>query len=258
MPTSFEPDPGSAVAAARAEAELWIDLARGWRLTNWDDVAPTEQAVVGFVDPGADLDRRASQWGHEFTGHELADIAAFCAGLAAAEADGWQRGDHPLATRAYTERRMLLGDRVLHWAVPWLDAIGRCYPELRGAAFSGRESLLDIADLSRPAPALTGSEGLAPPGEDSYGPIGIDADLGRYVRSVWSGLVLLDATVESVTGGEEQADLADAGPQRRDLATLFGVVPARWRSLAGRHDGSARLWDDLAVRAERTAAALSG
>ena len=109
MPTSFDPDSGSAVAAARAEAELWIDVARAWRLDGWDDVVPSEHSVVGFFDPAADLDRWAAKWGHEFRSHELADIAAFCAGLAAAEADGWQRGDHPLATRAYTERRMLLG-----------------------------------------------------------------------------------------------------------------------------------------------------
>ena len=133
MPTSFDPDSGSAVAAARVEAEQWIELARRWRRETWDDVVPSEHAVVGFFDPGSDLDRRARQWSHQFTGYELADLAAFSAGLAAAEADGWETGDHPLATRAYTARRMLLSDRLLHWAVPWLDAMGRCYPPQREA-----------------------------------------------------------------------------------------------------------------------------
>ena len=253
MPTSFDPDSGSAATAARVEAEQWIDLARRWRREVWDDVVPSEHAVVGFFDPGSDLDRRARQWGHQFTGYQLADLAAFSAGLAAAEADGWESGDHPLATRAYTERRMLLGDRLLHWAVPWLDAMGRCYPPQREVAFESREVLLGFGDRLRPAPVLTGAEGLAPPGEDSFGPTGIDADLERYLRSVWSGLVVLDATVRSLTGDEDAADLVGDPGLERDLATLYNVAAARWRGIADHHPGSARLWTDLAHRAERTA-----
>ena len=253
MPTSFDPDSGSAATAARTEAEQWIDLARRWRREVWDDVVPSEHAVVGFFDPGSDLDRRARQWGHQFTGYQLADLAAFSAGLAAAEADGWETGDHPLATRAYTERRLLLGDRLLHWAVPWLDAMGRCYPAHREAAFESRDVLLGVGDRLRPAPVLTGAEGLAPPGEDSFGPTGIDADRDRYLRSVWSGLVVLDATVRSLTGEQDTADLVGDAGLERDLATLYNVAAARWRGIAGHHPGSARLWSDLAHRAERTA-----
>jgi hypothetical protein len=256
MPTSFDPDSGSAATAARNEAEQWIDLARRWRRGAWDDVVPSEHAVVGFFDPGPDLDRRARQWGHDLAGYQLADLAAFSAGLAAAEADGWERGDHPLATWAYTERRMLLGDRLLHWAVPWLDAMGRCYPQQREVAFDSREVLLGFGDRLRPAPVLTGSEGLAPPGEDSFGPIGVDADLGRFLRSVWSGLVVLDATVRSLTGEQDGGVLVGGSGLESDLATLYGVAAARWKGIAARHPGSARLWTDLAERAGRTAAGL--
>ncbi len=253
MPTSFDPDTGSAATAARDEAEQWIELARRWRRDDWDDVVPSEHAVVGFFDPGSDLDRRARQWGHQFTGYELAHLASFSAGLAAVEADGWQTGDQALATRAYADRRMLLGDRLLHWAVPWLDAMGRCYPAQREVAFASRDQLLGFGDRLRPAPLLTGSEGLAPPGEDSFGPTRLDADLGRYLRSVWSGLVVLDATVRSLTGLPESA--IEVG-SRADLATLYAVAAARWEGLADRHPGSARLWMDLVHRAERTGAAL--
>jgi hypothetical protein len=257
MPTSFDPDSGSAVTAARVEAEQWIELARRWRRETWDDVVPSELAVVGFFDPGSDLDRRARQWGHQFTGRELADLAAFSAGLAAAEADGWETGDHPLATRTYTARRMLLGDRLLHWAVPWLDAMGRCYPQRREAAFESRDVLLAFGDRLRPTPVLTGSEGLVPPGEDSFGPTGVDADLDRYLRSVWSGVVVLDATVRSLTAGQGRGDLLGDPGRERDLATLYDVAAARWRGFIPRHPGSARLWADLADRAERTAGALN-
>ena len=253
MPTSFGPDSGSAAVAARVEAEQWIGLAGRWRSEAWDDVVPSERAVVGFFDPRPDLDRRARQWGYRFARYELADLAAFNAGLAAAEADGWESSDHPLATRAYTERRMLLGDRLLHWAVPWLDAMGRCYPPQRESAFESRDVLLGLGDRLRPAPVLTGSEGLAPPGEASFGPTGIDADLGRFLRSIWSGLVVLDVTVRSLIGLPESTIEAAS---RADLSMLYAVAAARWRSFADGHPGSARLWADLAHRAERTVTVL--
>jgi hypothetical protein len=238
MPTAPE---HPAASAARTEAATWARLA-GWAVPWWEDVAPTEVAVVAFFDPAGDLDRRAHAWGHRFADHGLASLAAFAAGLAHTEAEAWEGDDPVVATRAYATRRHLLGDRILHWAVPWLDAAGRCYPQLRDVAHGHRDALLGIGDRHRPAPDLGAS--LALPGEDGYGPVDVAGP--PALRSIWSGMVLLDATVASLGG------TLDGTAVRRDLATLYQVAAGRWRSMAAVRPGSAALWRDLAARADAT------
>ena len=243
-----------AATGAAGEAGLWSELA-GWVPAGWHDVEPTEAAVVVLFDPAADLTRRSSAWGHRLPDASVSSLASFGAGLAMAEADAWEQDAPHVATRAYAERRFLLGDRLLHWAVPWLDAVGRCYPEHRGDAHRCRDLLLVLGDRLRPAPDLGAVEGMTPPGEDSFGPVAQTASLERWLRSVWSGVVVLDATVRSMTGGRAELDLA--GPGRTDAAMLFTVAAARWSGLAASHPGSARLWCDLSARAATTARLLA-
>lgn len=255
MPT--KPD-SPAATAAQLEAELWASLASSANAiaSEWDDVPPTEFDVVGF-DPTGDLERRTRAWGHILPDLGVAELCRFAAGLALAEADGW-RDDHPqLATRAYEDRRFLVSDRILHWAVPWLDMAGRCVPSIRTSALEVRDELLDIADALRPAPVLVaGSEGLHLPGEDSYGPT---SDMG--LGTLRCGVLLLRATIRSLTGDPQrsrsllESDLAEDS-FRETFATLFDVACARWRGVATLHPGSAQLWLDLAARAERTASAV--
>lgn len=248
-----ETERSGATEAARGEARLWVAVADGAPV-DWDDVPPTEADVVAFFDPAGDLARRAGSWGHQLPDASLSSLASFGAGLAMAEAQAWERDEPHVATRAYADRRFLLGDRVLHWAIPWLDTAGRCYAEYRDTAHRSREVLLRLGDRLRPVPDLGSTEGTAPPGEDALGPLTIDVPLGDWVRSLWSGAVILDATVRSMIGGGGELDLA--GPGRADVAMLFTVAAARWTTLAAAHPGSARLWRDLAARAESTATRL--
>lgn len=145
MPTASE--------RTRAEADGWARMSH---------LTPTEYEVVGTFDPGSDLDRRAAEWGHQLAGHDLGAIALFAAALAHTEADAWDDGTFDIATKAYETRRFLLGDRIVHWAVPWLFAEG-----------SGdvAQFLLDLGDEMRVAPELPGHEGLHVAGEDSFGPL---------------------------------------------------------------------------------------
>ncbi len=228
----------------------------------WEDLPPVEAAVVRFHDPRDDLIRRATEWGHVPAPNQLGELALFAAGLARAESDAWA-GDRPqTATRAVEARRFLVGDRLMHWVVPWLDAAGRCYPDERETAHRARDVLLDLGERLRVAPSLAGAEGLTLPGEDSYGPRRYPAAAGEWPLSLWSGLVILRATLGSMRNEPlerrrlENGWLADPG-FRRDLRTLYEVAAARWSSLAGRYPGTARLWSDLSARARRTAAALS-
>ncbi len=209
--------PGAA-EAARAEAATWSRLA-GLGLP-----PATEAEVVRFYDPGPDLDRRAGAWGHRLPGHHFAELARFAAALATAEAEAWQRDEPHVATRAYEDRRFLVGDRIVHWVMPWLDAEG---------AIAARDLLLELGDLHRPAPA--GGEGAAPPGEDAFGPLAVEAPLADRVRSLWSGIVL---------------------GARLATPELYEQASARWRSLAAAHPGTAGLWRDLAARAAGTAVEL--
>ncbi len=248
-----ETDRSGAAEAARTEARLWVAVAETVPVER-GDVPPTESDVVMFFDPADDLARRAASWGHQLSDASLSSLALFGAGLAMAEAQAWDRDEPHVATRAYSDRRFLLGDRILHWAVPWLDAAGRCYPAHRERAHHSRDLLLSLGDRLRPAPDLGAIEGLTPPGEDSFGPVTLDVPLGDWVRSLWSGALVLDATVRSLIGGSGELDLT--GPGRADVAMLYSVAAARWRTVAAAHPGSARLWRDLAIRADMTAARL--
>lgn len=258
---------GGAAAAARTEAAQWVGLSREWTPDRhpdlWDDLPPTESVVVRYYQPDQDLERRARHWGYQFTGSDLADLCRLGAALALAEADAWERDEPHIATRAYEDRRFLLGDRLLHWAVPWLDAAARCHPGERSRAEPARLSLLELGDRLRPAPALTsGTEGLFAPGEDSFGPLETPADLPDFMLSVWSGRVVMKATLDSLGGTDAGARsvpghwLSDPA-MRTLLQYMYQVAGPRWDRMATENPGSARLWHDLAGRARRTAATLA-
>lgn len=248
-----------AATAAYAEAELWATIAARWRSdehpTIWRDLPPIETEVIPDVDPRSDLERRARRWSYPLQEGDLADLARFAAALAQTEGGAWQEDDGVLATQTFEERRFLVADRILPWAVPWLRAAARCFPEVRDTAEAAASDLLDIGERHRPAPALTGAEGLFPPGYDSYGPADQPSDLGDRIVSLWGGLVVFRRSIESVTGAGQTAR---SMPQEwRDgsdtVATWYEVTAIRWRNLAKRYRGTARLWDELAERARRTA-----
>ncbi len=140
-------------------------------LTAWSEVLTVcegqlsdahEANVTGF-NPLEDLNRRGRWWAHRFELGGLLEVVAFGIGLAMAETEAWERDDPVVATRAFEDRRFLFSDRLVHWVVPLTfvtsDAEGL------------RDLLLAMGDRLRPAPILTGAEGLYPPGEDSFGPL---------------------------------------------------------------------------------------
>ncbi len=254
MPTRPDSSSSAAGEAAAAEAAKWVRVADAVP-AEWSDVAPTELAVVRFYDPGPDLERRAARWGHRFVTDRLDALCFFAAGLAQAEAQAWDRGDLHLATQAYEDRRFLAGDRILHWAVPWLDAVGRCYPDHRATAHPARDGLLEIGDHLRAAPDLGLDLGLGELGEDAYGPLDAGAQEASYLRSIWSGALLLDATLVSMTGGVPGTSADDVDPG--DIVALYENSAARWLRMAAEHPGSAMLWRALASRAFSTASRLA-
>lgn len=217
----------SAADTARAEAAQWAfiaDLAQV--LTRGDDVVQTELTTTGF-DPSQDLDRRTEPWAHSLADHTLASLSRFAAGLAEAEAEGWEENAGSVATRALEGRRFLLGDRIVHWAVPWLVSLGVAEPASGPEALAVVERLLDLGDRHRPAPALTGSEGLFPPGCDSIGEIPSGLDVTTFAN----GWLFADPRSE-------------VGPEP------FAAAAALWTELADSHPGTAQLWQDMATRAE--------
>jgi hypothetical protein len=242
-----------AVDTARAEAQLWVEIVGLAGEIDRAGVVPPafEQRVTGF-DPTSDLTRRASSWSHRLERGDLAGLARFAAGLAAAEAEGWERDDPVTATRSFADRRFLVSDRIAPWAIPWSDLVGRCHPDLREAGHRARDLLLTVSDDLRVAPWLTGDEGLAPPGEDSYGPR--PPRLPSDLTVLGCGTVIFAATLTSMGGSGEVTSgeriLDEVG--QSDLVALFEITSGRWASLAGAHPGSARLWHDLAWRAEYT------
>jgi hypothetical protein len=247
-------------STADEESHFWTGLAVRWRGISWDDLPATEGDVVRFHDPRHDLLRRAAAWGYDLGLGDLADLARLAGALARAEAEAWRADEPHLATRALEERRFLIGDRILHWAVPYLDAVGRCYPDMREFAHRDRDDLLVLGERMRLAPALVGREGVAAPGEDSFGPIELPGELEEQLLSVWSGLVVLRATLNSMRGRRLEERHVEEGwlrePEfRSDLATLYEVAGRRWSGLADSYPGTARLWRDLAERARRTSAA---
>ena len=199
MPTASE--------RARQEALDWAALSA--RLSKGSN--PTEREVMLYTDPTSDLLRRSREWSHEVKHFDLASISRFASALAMTESEAWDSGELDVATKAYEARRHLLGDRLVHWAVPYLLAAG----DHQAANF-----ILDLGDEMRLAPALPGAEGLLLDGEDSFGPL-------RNTGSIWSGWV-------EVEHGERPEDVA-----------LF------WREIATWHEGTAQLWTDLAARACR-------
>lgn len=246
MPTRPE-NIGLPGAGAHSEAVEWSRIADAATSLVGIHPSPTEAEVVRFFNPHEDLQRRAGRWQHELPDHELGSIALFAGGLALAEAAAWD-GDQPdVAARAFTDRRHLVADRLIHWAVPWLVAVGQARPDLAIDSSFACRSLLDIGDKLRVAPGLGGHEGLVPPGEDLYGPIDSGRPLADLVRSVWSGAVLIDP-----------GSLHDGSSRRpRDVAAEHYREAARtWSGLAETHVGSAGLWRDLASRATRTARAV--
>ena len=248
-------------AATRAAEETgqWVQIATDCRavVDFGVDPPPTELACTGH-DPTRDLDRRAAKWQHRFDGHGLDELARFAAGLASLEAERWDIDDAVAATAAHEARRFLLGDRMIHWAVPWADMAGRCHHPVRAEAHRLRDLLLDLGDRMRIAPLLTGDEGLYPPGEDSIGPL-LGGTLDRVGR-LPTGVVLFGATLSSLTAGavaEPTPSITELTPaHREDLAMLHTVAAARWVQTARRHPGTARLWRDLALRCDHTAEAL--
>lgn len=236
MRTRSEGNDPATLAAVReaAEWERIITLVEG----AFPDGGPTEASVVRFHDPRPDLGARGARWGFTPATGSLVEVARLAGGLALAEAAARRDGDADIALAAFVERRHLVGDRLVHWAVPWLLAASAGPGDDAGVA---ARLLLEVADRLRPAPATGGTEGLFPPGEDSYGPVERVAPIDELVTSVWSGI-------------------APGGPGRRSGrdADEFEAAASGWRRLAAEFGGTARLWIDLASRAERTAALLRG
>ncbi|HEX9854151.1 MAG TPA: hypothetical protein VGC47_02450 [Acidimicrobiia bacterium] len=247
MPTESE-------EAARLEADRWMAIARNRVAGPLGGQAadPTEQEVIPEVDPLADLSRRARQWSYLIADAGLADLCRFAAGLAAAEAVAWAEGDGPTATKAYSDRRFLAADRIVPWAVPWLDAAARSSADPRIDA--DKAALLAIGDRLRVAPAL-GAWGVA--GDDGYGPTGQPGDLVSRLRSLWGGLVIPASEAAELAGGsaDPHAALAGDGPL---VARLYEDAARRWEGLAGLHAGSAGCWLDLAARARLTVRVANG
>lgn len=239
--------------ACVAEALRWTNLAAEWEQARkpelWEDRPPTELAVVVFYDPTLDLAERAVRWGHELTDGSLPSLALFAAALATVEGEAWGSGAGDVAVRAYESRRFLLGDRIIHWAVPWLDAMGRCYPERREPAHRDRDLLLEMGDDTRVAPLMSRREGLVLEGEDSYGVMEVERDQHRWLSSLWSGHLMLEATWASLAGVPGSGGGAE---KSESLSLLYEIAAHRWRATADRHPGSAQIWWDLSQRAEST------
>ena len=246
MPTASE--------RSLAEARRWAGLAKRWSREEadvlWDDRPPTERDVIRYFDPIEDLAEKARRSGYQLEDPSLPSLAGFAGDLADSEGRHWRDGDADLATRAYEARRFLVGDRIIHWAVPWLDAVGRCYPGFREDAHGDRDFLLEVADEMRVEPLLPGREGLVVEGEDTFGRIQLVDGLSQWLRSLWSGHLMLEATRASLRS--EGTD-----PSLQTLALLYEVSASRWLGVAERHSGSAQIWTDLAARAQGTAQLLA-
>ena len=255
-----------AAQKASDEAQVWASIAADWAESEhfhvWGDVPGNERSVVHLYDPANELQRRAKYWRYDCAGHDLADLALFSAGLAQAEADAWLDDRAHVATKAYEDRRFLLGDRILHWAVPWLEMISRWHPDRSERASKTQRVLLEIGETHRPAPAFTGTEGLVVPGFDGYGPLDSGEPMTTAILSVWSGIVISVNQLSDLRHADlstrriEEAWMSDAG-FRKALRTQYSAGAHRWDQLAAQYPGSAQLWMDLAHRAMRTASLIT-
>lgn len=255
----------SGVGAARtaeSEANIWLEIARSWIADDhgevWDDLPGDERSVVGLYDPTEDLGRRMQAWGYPSGALDLADLARFASGLARAESEAWLADEPHIATRAYADRRFLLGDRILHWSVPWLAMVGRWHAAEADLADETRRRLLELGDLHRPAPTLSGTEGLVVPGYDGFGPLEAGVGLPHLALSVWSGHVLSISQLSEIRHATLIERRVDARwlsePETRQLfAAAYRDASHDWEVLAAKHSGSAQLWRDLSLRARRTA-----
>lgn len=236
-----------------AEARHWSGLAKRWAQEEahamWEDRPPTEKAVIRYFDPVEDLAEKARRSGYQLEDETLSSLAGFAAELAESEGRHWENGDADLATRAFEGRRFLVGDRIIHWAVPWLDAVGRCYPGFREPAHADRDFLLEVADEMRVDPMIPGREGLVIEGEDAFGRIELVDEMNRWLSSLWSGHLILGATWASLRSEGSE-------PSLEELALLYEAAASRWLGVADRHPGSAQIWVDLAARASRTSELL--
>ncbi|MFW2339766.1 MAG: hypothetical protein ACN4GK_06930 [Acidimicrobiia bacterium] len=256
----------SAATAAAEEAAQWMRIARDWhpgrQRVAQIDLTPSEASVVALFDPADELTRRAKTWSYEMTGSHLSDLARFAAALARAESDAWLSDRGHIATRAYQDRRFLLGDRILHWAIPWFDAVARQYPSVNVLANDTKDQLLRLGELHRPAPALSGTEGLVVPGFDGYGPLDISAPFEELMLSIWSGSVLLNGYLgglfgEPLTSRQLPRGWDSIPGARRAIEATYRASATRWDELAERNHGTAQLWRDLANRARRSATVLA-
>lgn len=251
-----------AADSARAETGAWVAIHQlAVAVTDAGiDPLPNEESVTGH-HASRDLARRAGRWNYTFPDDGLDELSRFAAALTVAEAEAWESGDRIVATTALEHRRFLFSDRIVHWAVPFADVAGRCHPHLRADAHRLRDMLLDLGDRFRPAPILTGDEGLHPPGEDAYGPTG-GGNLVERLGTLLSGTIVFQSTAESLVGADHgrwfTADELSDASLAADLASMYHNAAARWMAMSRARAGTARLWRDLALRASSTATMLEG
>ena len=169
---------------------------------------------------------------------------------------------HVLVKNLISLCRDLLGDRILPWAVPWLDAVERRHGDRTDEAAEAKMMLLELGDSMRPAPALSGSEGLVVPGYDGYGPLDPDEPSYTFLLSLWSGSLLTKKDLAAARHCHVDRRLVEP-TWLNDLDTTAALsnhydrAALRWESVAVAHAGTAQLWLDLASRARNTARLLS-
>ncbi len=234
------------------EATRWMRVARASAAlaARGSMPDPHELGIVGGFDPTRVLVSSMEQWDYRPRSLTLPELARFGGYLAAISADATTRGDDAGARRADIVRRRLLADRVVHWAVPWLDAIVRSEPAVAAAAQEARNLLLGLAETHQAAPVPKGSEGLLVPGFDSYGPI--NTDLSDSLATLRCGDVLGRPVLESIGLGINGYAVPLTAHQALALGRHFMTVQRRWDYLAGRAPGSSQYWRDLAGRARLT------
>ena len=231
-----------AALAAREELRSWSDLAdqADRLLVGWDDLRPVEVAVVEVYNPAFDLQRRADKWSHKFKAGELPELLRFLAGLALIEAESWESDNPEIATQAIAERRFFFGDRVVHWAIPWLESV-RIWDRSRSElANDVQHRLLELGELHRPNPELVDTEGMTAPGEDLFGPLKTPPP-----TSLLAGVVVLDKALSA--WGSSRSSIHGDVPE--GYHSWRETCAERWETLRASHEGTGALWRDLSARA---------